>query len=518
MSGTPRPLTIQIAALGGEGGGVLTSWIVDAAAKLGCPAQSTSIPGVAQRTGATSYYIEMIPRPARELDDRAPVLSLYPGLGDVDLMVASELLEAGRAIAAGHVTPDRTLVVASTHRIFAIAEKMAMDDGRLDVGRLMKAIEEHAQASILFDMEEVAKQAGSTLNAVLLGAIVGSGRLPIPAELFEEAIREEGKAVDANLRGFRAGLERSRQAAPAGIAPPTAKRAQSTVPALASLEQKARTTMPATATDIVVEGLRRLTAYQDLAYAGRYLERLQPIRAADEQAGAGGRLLRETARHLAVRMSFEDVIRVAQAKTSPARLERIRKEMGIAPKDPMRLVEFFKPGVEEICSLLPPSLARPILALAARRGWMEKLYWGMEIRTSSITGFFRLWLLARLRRWRPRSYRFVMEQAAIDGWLALILEAAPLSPELALEVAECARLIKGYGDTHRRGTANWRRIETAIIAPALAGRIGRAMATDAVANARTAALADPEGEQLGRTLAHIGQANANAAAETERAH
>ena len=28
--------------------------------------------------------------------------------------------------------------------------------------------------------------------------------------------------------------------------------------------------------------------------------------------------------------------------------------------------------------------------------------------------------------------------------------------ELALEVAECARLIKGYGDTHKRGSANYR--------------------------------------------------------------
>jgi indolepyruvate ferredoxin oxidoreductase, beta subunit len=49
-----RPITILIAALGGEGGGVLTDWIVAAASQLGFPVQSTSIPGVAQRTGATT--------------------------------------------------------------------------------------------------------------------------------------------------------------------------------------------------------------------------------------------------------------------------------------------------------------------------------------------------------------------------------------------------------------------------------------------------------------------------------
>ena len=56
-----RPITILIAALGGEGGGVLTDWIVAAASQLGFPVQSTSIPGVAQRTGATTYYIEIVP-------------------------------------------------------------------------------------------------------------------------------------------------------------------------------------------------------------------------------------------------------------------------------------------------------------------------------------------------------------------------------------------------------------------------------------------------------------------------
>ena len=89
----PRPITILIAALGGEGGGVLTDWIVSAAAQLNFPVQSTSIPGVAQRTGATTYYIEIVPVPARELPAR-PVLALAPGVSDVDIVLASELMEA----------------------------------------------------------------------------------------------------------------------------------------------------------------------------------------------------------------------------------------------------------------------------------------------------------------------------------------------------------------------------------------------------------------------------------------
>jgi indolepyruvate ferredoxin oxidoreductase, beta subunit len=253
----------------------------------------------------------------------------------------------------------------------------------------------------------------------------------------------------------------------------------------------------------VVEGLRRLAAYQDLRYARLYLDRLGAVRDADAAAGAGGRLLRETARHLAVRMSFEDVIRVAQAKSDPMRLKRIRDELKLRPEEPLAVVDFFKPGIEELCSILPPLLARPILASAARRGWLGTVYWGMEVKSSSVSGFLRLKLLASLRRWRPASHRYVEEQRQIEAWLALVIVAAPLSPALALEITECARLIKGYGETHARGLANYRKIEERVIRPALAGRYGAAPAADAVASARAAALADPDGERLDKTLGEI---------------
>src|SRR5215475_13481329 len=215
MSATDRPFSILIAALGGEGGGVLANWIVAAAESLDFPVQSTSIPGVAQRTGATTYYIEILPASQRELAGRRPVLSLIPGVGDIDLLVASELMEAARAVAAGFVTPERTLAIASTSRFYVIGEKIAMGDGRLDSSRLTRAIEQHSQRHILFDMEEIARRSGAIINAVMLGAIAGCGRLPIPVEAFERAIRADGKAVEANVRGFRAGVDAARAASAA---------------------------------------------------------------------------------------------------------------------------------------------------------------------------------------------------------------------------------------------------------------------------------------------------------------
>jgi indolepyruvate ferredoxin oxidoreductase beta subunit len=503
MSPQPRPIAILIAALGGEGGGVLTDWIVAAAAQQAFPVQSTSIPGVAQRTGATTYYIELVPVPWRELDAR-PVLALAPGVGDVDIVVASELLEAGRVIAGGFVTRDRTLLIASTARSYLVVEKMAMGDGRYDGARVITAVKQHAQTHLLLDMAALAKESGAMINAVMLGLIAGCGRLPIPVAAFEAAIRADGKAVEANLKGFRAGLDAARQgSAQRAEDGAVGRRDGVAAAALAEIEREILATIPVPGRDVVVEGVRRLVAYQDIAYARRYLDRLAAVRAADERARAGGRLLRETARHLALRMSYEDVIRVAQAKIDPARITRIAGEIGAQADEPFTVTEFLKPGVEELCSILPSRIARAVLAAAERRGLLKRLHWGMEVNTTSISGFLRFWALAKLRPWRPHSYRFEQEQRAIDAWLHLVVEAAQLSGDLALEVAECARLIKGYGDTLKRGTANDRVIEERVIRPALDGRIPLRRAIDAIASARAAALADPDGEALARCLAEL---------------
>lgn len=490
-------VAILIAAMGGEGGGVLADWIVRAAQSAGLAVQLTSIPGVAQRTGATTYYVEMVPPDGTRRSNSAPVLALNPALGEVDIMMATELLEAARAAANGFMSLERTVLIGSTHRVFATSEKMEMGDGRYDSAKLLRVIKDNSRERILFDMEQAAEESGSVLNAVLLGALAGSGRTPVAASHYEAAIREGGKAVDANLAGFAFGLAHARGDLEE-LAREAAKRAARDAGAEVPLA-RARAAFAGEALYIVEEGVRRLVHYQDVGYAGRYLDRLEEIRA----AGADDRLLREVARHLAVRMSFEDVIRVAQAKVSVERFTRVRREVRAKDHEPVLLTEHFKPGIEEIAAILPPSLGRAFIRWGERTGRLNRTYWSMRVNTTSVLGFVRLWALSKLRWWRPRSLRFVEEQAQIERWLAAIAGAVALSPSLALEIAECARLIKGYGDTHRRGSSNYAAIERAVIAPVLAGTLAPALAADAVASARVAALADPEGTSLSRTLAEI---------------
>src|SRR5580700_4310593 len=167
---TDRAITIAIVAMGGEGGGVLADWIVDLAENADYLAQTTSVPGVAQRTGSTVYYIEIFPAaPAREAG-KDPVLALMPVPGELDIVLASELMEAGRAIQRGMVTPDRTTFIASTHRVYSMTEKTAIGDGQVDTKKLIEAGGAAAHIFVHRDFARIAEQTRSVISAALFGA------------------------------------------------------------------------------------------------------------------------------------------------------------------------------------------------------------------------------------------------------------------------------------------------------------------------------------------------------------
>ncbi len=487
MSGLPeRPLGILVAALGGEGGGVLADWLVAAAESEGFPVQRTAIPGVAQRTGATTYYIEIFPATRSQLAGREPVLTLTPSPGGIDLMVASELMEAGRALQNGFISPERTTLIASTHRVYSVTEKSALGDGRFAAERVIEAAKVLARDSILADLADLAGQSGSIINAVLLGAIAGSDRLPLSRQAYEAAIEETGIAVAANLKGFAAGFEIVRSGTPEPVvAEPTTPRpaAAASQPAL---EKRLREAYPAELHELLGQAVGRLADYQNAAYAARYLDRLDAVLAADNSANQA--VSHSVARHLAAWMGYEDVICVADLKTRADRLSRVRQEVQAGPGEPLRIVDYLKPGLEELCSLLPGAAARPLLAWAMRSGKLETFNVGLHIPTSSVSGFLLLRLLGGLRWWRPRSYRFLDEQARIERWLAAVVEAAALDSEFALQVAETARLRKGYGETYRRGRRNFDSIIESHVTPHLAAGDGQGAAAE-VKSAIEAALA-----------------------------
>jgi indolepyruvate ferredoxin oxidoreductase beta subunit len=491
-----RPITIAILALGGEGGGVLADWIVDLAEHGGYLAQATSVPGVAQRTGATIYYLELFPKVAAQSAGRQPVLGLLPMPGDVDVVLASELMEAARAVERGFVTPDKTLLIASTHRVFAMTERIALADGRADSAALLAAARDASRDLVAFDMAALAEATGSVISAVLFGALAGAGALPFSRTAFEAAIRRGQVGVTSSLAAFAAGFEAARSPQAAGAAAGVLDAAQPSQQ-VRELLQRAGFRHEGEARTILTAALERLIDYQDADYAREFLARLRRFQAIEALHGAGADLLlAEVARQLALGMAYEDTIRVAELKIRPGRFARVRDEVQAAPEQILQIAEFFHPRVQEIADTLPAAMGRWLLRTYWARRLLERLLRkGKVVETTSVSGFLLLYGLATLKPFRPRSLRFAAEQAALADWLDRVAEIASSDYALAIEVARMRGLVKGYGDTVERGRAKFEQLAATL--PCLRNRDN---AAPQLADLIKAASADEQGEMLQKAI------------------
>jgi indolepyruvate ferredoxin oxidoreductase beta subunit len=486
-------IKLAILAVGGQGGGVLTGWIEDLARAQGYAAQATSVAGVSQRTGATVYYVEMAPQKPGEL---VPVFSLMPAPGDVDIMITAEMMEAGRAIIRGFVTPDRTTLITSTHRALAVSEKMVPGDGIASSEEVMAAADIAARRVIAADFDALAIRNGSVISASLFGALAGAGVLPFPREAFEAAIKAGGKGAEASLRAFAAAYEVAANPTP-DTAPVAAGKPQPTVQGPARLlaewdRLSARVAaLPVPVAELALPGLRKVVDFQDLRYGAEYLDRLAGVMARDD-AAHGWVLSREAAKYIANAMAYDDIIRVADLKTRARRFDRIRSEMQVKDANVLHLTEFFHPRAEEIVGMFPARLGAKLEAdpkwMARLTRWFDK---GRRLRTDSLPAFVTLHVIGGMKGWRCRTLRHAQEQAHLARWLDAALAEVPRNYALAVELIRCRRLIKGYSDTHVRGYAKFDRVLAATARIA-----AREDAADWCRRLRDAALQDEEGRAL----------------------
>ena len=510
-----RPISLLICALGGEGGGVLTEWLIDIARHAGYAAQSTSIPGVAQRTGATTYYVEVFPVPFSQLGGRRPVFSLNPVPGALDAMVSSELLETTRQIGNGMSTPQRTLVITSSSRTLTTMERMQMADGRADSADLLKIVQDFSREHHVFDMGSVAKEAGTVVSAVMLGAIAGSGLFPFQREHYETVVRggdttapeKVSKMAAASLRGFAKAYDMVSQ-----------PRAQATMitAMLASNDDDIRVPsvlppdvaakFPAQVHAMLALGYARMLDYQGAGYAQLYLERLSQVLAAEREADPSGAndfaTTREMARWLALWMAFDDIVRVADLKSRASRWSRVQGEVKVGDEDLLQVYDHFKPGAPEFAALLPPSLSARVLRWDRKRVLKGQTPWALPLKigTHSVLGMLSLRVLASMKWLRLHGARYANEQAMIDKWLGGVVAGTRSHWQLGHEIALCGRLIKGYGATNERGKDNLLHVLDHLATAARPAADNAA----AIAAARAAALADDAGIALDATLVRHG--------------
>jgi indolepyruvate ferredoxin oxidoreductase, beta subunit len=501
---TTSILKIAIMAVGGQGGGVLTDWITALAEHNGYRAQSTSVAGVAQRTGATIYYIEMTPDTGRD-----PVFSLSAAAGDVDIVIAAELMEAGRAVLRGFVTPDRTTLIASSHRILAVSEKIVPGDGSRSAEDVLSGVSEAAKRLVAFDMERPALQAGTMISASLFGALSGAGALPFSKESFEAIIRAGGRAQEASLAAF----DVCHRLAQEGEASPSLKvtelvkdvaKPASTVAGPSRLvtrwnqllERVAE--LPEPVQELTLAGLRKVVDFQDVDYGFDYLDLVDRAAKMDE-VESGWRLSLAAAKHCANAMAYDDVIRVADLKTRRSRGGRIRGELNVAEDVVLNVTEFLHPRMREICGMMPWRIGRWVEARPGLFNWLDgKLSKGRFVRSDTVFGYLGLWLMASMRPWRRGLLRHKVEAAHFNAWFDRALLVREEDYALGVEVLECRRLIKGYSDTHDRGLSKFDRVLSGLDLLE-----GREDAADWLRRLREAALVDEKGEALEGALKTI---------------
>lgn len=499
---------IVIAALGGEGGGVLTEWITDIASQQGYLAQSTSVPGVAQRTGATIYYLELFPR-SQNRDDM-PVMSLFPNPGDVDIVIASEIIEAGRMVQRGFVTPDRTTLISSDHRAYAISEKMVPGNGIVDASAVVAIARQRAKRFIHDDMKTLAEAHNTVISATLLGALAASGALPFAKQCYEDAIKHTDKAVVANLAAFSTSFNRVHKGVsdnkniaahmtvrhwhPADSTEQVTTLPEPTTKNGAKLLDRISKDFKTCAHHYLYLGVKRLSIYQDHDYANSYLDQLLDING--DSNDDDGQLLCESARQLALWMSYEDIIRVAQIKISPERFAQCAKEIQLEAGQYYRMVEFLRPQVEELVSVLPVTVAKKILASPFWLKLLNRFTTGKFVATNTLSGFLLFYLIAKLKPLRPKTWGFHHEHQHIERWLAAVKAVASHDHALAVELAKCARLIKGYSHTRQRGKRNLAQLIDAI-------EHGQIHSAEQLRQLRNTALTDTSGHQLQQELSMI---------------
>ncbi|HEX3034257.1 MAG TPA: indolepyruvate oxidoreductase subunit beta family protein [Thermodesulfobacteriota bacterium] len=476
-------LKILIPAVGGQGGGVLTEWLVQAFMIEGFDVQGISLPGLSQRGGSTVYYIEAHPRTSS--DKRRVIFSQYPIPGDVDVILSQEFLELGRVLEQGYGS-EKTTIVSSTHRIYSTLEKMPVSSGMYSDDNLKKLAINFSSQFIGLDALKLVKENGMDelgINALLFGALAASEALPLNEASYLKAIEGTEVAVKSNLKAFRIGWDYVKFKKYDSFKPGLQKKWEGFKRERAErldtkkkedylrLVARAEIEYSTRLHEILGEALFRLIDYQDVWYAEKYLSDLKSVYEIDQEMKGGFKLSELFAKNLALWMTYEDGIRVAELKIRPERFKRIKQEMRLRDDQVFHVVDYLKPDAYEIYGLLPNAFVGPVIRLIESRVFRRLLPEDKKITleqkpvTTSFLGSVRLWLISKLKPVRHYSYRYHKEHSLIQKYKANVEKFACINYDLGCLVAKSGEMIKGYGDVRRRTMNAFSRFLDNIITP-----------------------------------------------------
>jgi hypothetical protein len=243
---------------------------------------------------------------------------------------------------------------------------------------------------------------------------------------------------------------------------------------------------------IVGAGIDRLIDYQSPSYAQLYVDRLCRFIGKPDVDAA---LLGEIARLMALRMSYEDPIRIAQLKLTEQEPSGNRRKFRI----------------DELIGCLPAVVAAPLLDMLDSLNWARAPV-SIKYSAANRWGIRRLKIEAGLKRWRLFSIRYGKERIWVERWLHMINRSLAKQPAAALAVVQTANMIQGYGSPYRHAMADWHAIIDGLVKPTLDGKLPLTDLASAIAEARAAIQPDLRQTALKRRIAEI-RAEAHAKAE-----
>lgn len=316
---------VMIAGIGGTG-------VITVAAIAGMAAhiegKSVSIfdmTGLSQKNGAVFSHL-------RIASDASLLNAQKIGRGEANVLLAMDPVSALADEARLTVEEGKTLALVNAEGTATVALQFERDtkvDVALLVGRIRKAV--GSDQIVEVPASELALALlGDTIggNMMAVGVAVQRGLLPLSPSSIENAIELNGTAVKFNLSAFRLG--RLFAALPERLA-------------------KLLPSRPAKVAETLDEVLdlhaRRLTEYQDAAFAERYVSQVKKLAAAEDAAVPGSELVSTTvARNLARVIAIKDEYEVARLLTSDALTREIEATFGKEGSLSFNLAPPFLPG------------------------------------------------------------------------------------------------------------------------------------------------------------------------------
>ena len=460
----PDKISILITALGGEGGGTLMNWILECARKKKLHVQGTSVPGVAQRTGSTSYYVEICN--AQFEFGKEPILSMYPIAGKVDLVVSSELLETARVIERGFVNPERTTLISSESRALTNIEKSHLFDGRFDSKNIIETGSKMAKNFVFLDLQNIAEESSTIISSPMFGAMAGTNMLPWDKDIFESVFSEDDFGRKS-LAGFRSAYKKVNNKEYNII-----NKKIDDIKTDNKNEINIEIEVPDSLQNTISLGMSRCEEYQNKNYKEIFLKRVNElISHLDTKEEMAFSVIETAARRLCLWMAYEDIPRVAQLKISKKRMARVKKEVNLKEDQILIVKDYFKPGKDEIIAMMPNKLGKWLSNNKLIFKFLPFVGRGMQVNSRSITGYLLLKFLSSFRHIRLSSYRYNEEVREINIWLDAIKLSLNSSLKYAEVLANLPHLLKGYGDTWIRGKEKYSKIYNALVKQIVAKNI-----------------------------------------------